>query len=76
MKHLPDGVSLPKLFGVLDLVERPAVDRLRLARVPVACIPALGHRWVHDTLAVAVGDAFGQAEITPYECAQWRPCAA
>ena len=77
MKHLRNGVSLRKLFGLLDLVERPAVDRLRLARVPVVCIPALGERWVHDTLAVAVavavGDAFREAEITPYE---WAHMAA
>lgn len=105
VKHLRDGVSLPKLFGLLDLVERPAVDRLRLLQwvvfqvligntdahgknvsfhcgpgglrlapaYDIVCIPALGDRWVHDTLAMAVGDAFREAEITPYE---WAHMAA
>ena len=105
MKHQRDGVSKPKLFGLLDLVERPVVDRLRLLQwvvfqvligntdahgknvsfhcgpgglrlapaYDIVCIPALGDRWVHDTLAMAVGDAFSDAEITPYE---WAHIAA
>ena len=48
------------------------VDGLRLAPAyDLACMPALGHDRLTDTFAMAIGDAFTEAELTPFEWASF-----
>jgi serine/threonine-protein kinase HipA len=48
------------------------VEGLRLAPAyDLVCMPALGHDRLSDTFAMAIGDAFTEAEITPFEWASF-----
>lgn len=100
--HLRDGVSLPRLFGVLEQSPVPAVDKrkllqwaifqvligntdahgknvsfycdgngLRLAPAyDMVCMNALDAGFP-DTYAMAIGDAFSESELTPFEWAHF-----
>ncbi|MDE2259737.1 MAG: HipA domain-containing protein [Betaproteobacteria bacterium] len=52
------------------------VEGLRLAPFyDLVCIPALGHGGLSSTYAMAIGDAFTEAEVTPFEWASFaREC--
>ncbi|HEX2543444.1 MAG TPA: HipA domain-containing protein [Ramlibacter sp.] len=100
--HLRDGVSLPRLFALLDLSAVPARDRLNLLRWAIfqvlignsdahgknvsffcdhqgirlapaydlVCVDALD-AGLPKTLAMAIGDAFAQEDLNPYEWAHF-----
>lgn len=100
--HLRDGVSLPKLFALLDHSPVPAVDRLGLLRWAIfqvligntdahgknvsffcdqqglrlapaydlVCMEALDASFDHS-YAMAIGDAFSEDQLTPYEWAHF-----
>jgi serine/threonine-protein kinase HipA len=100
--HLRDGVSFPKLFGLLDQSPLPAVDRLGLLRWAIfqvligntdahgknvsfycderglrlapaydlVCMEALDAGF-SNVYAMAIGDAFSEEELTPYEWAHF-----
>lgn len=103
VQHIRDGVSLPKLFGLLDLSPQPARDRQALLRWAIfqilinntdahgknvsffydigglrvapaydlVCTPALGYNQLSDTYAMAIGDAFREADLTALEWAHF-----
>jgi len=103
VRHIRDGVSLPKLFGVLEQSRQPAVDRQALLKwvifqllvgntdahgknvtffsdaqglqfapmYDVVCIPAIGASDIEEEYAMAIGDAFSDREISPYEWANF-----
>lgn len=57
------GVSKSNLLGLIHALRlAPAYD--------MVCIPALKDAQLSGTLAMAVGDAFTEAEITPFDWAQ------
>ncbi len=100
--HLRDGVSLPRLFSLLDQSPLPAVDRMGLLRWAIfqvligntdahgknvsfycderglrlapaydlVCMEALDAGFA-NTYAMAIGDAFSEDELTPYEWAHF-----
>lgn len=100
--HLRDGVSLPKLFALIDQSPVPAVDRLGLLRWAIfqvligntdahgknvsffcdqqglrlapaydlVCMEALDAGFEHS-YAMAIGDAFSEDQLTPYEWAHF-----
>ena len=103
VRHIRDGVSLPKLFGLLDLSPQPARDKQALLRWAIfqvlinntdahgknvsffydvqglriapaydlVCTPALKHEQLSDTYAMAIGDAFSEADLTALEWAHF-----
>lgn len=103
VKDMRDGVTLPKLFGLLAQSPQPARDRqallnwaifqvligntdahgknvsfycdvqgLRLAPAyDLICTAALKSDLLSDTYAMAIGDAFREADLTPFEWANF-----
>lgn len=100
--HIREGVSLPKLFGLLEQSPVPAVDKRALLRWAIfqvligntdahgknvsfycdeqglrlapaydmVCMEALDAGFP-DTYAMAVGDAFSEKELSPFEWAHF-----
>lgn len=100
--HIRDGVSFPKLFGLLEQSPVPAVDKRALLRWAIfqvligntdahgknvsfycderglrlapaydmVCMGALDAGFP-DTYAMAIGDAFTESELSPYEWAHF-----
>jgi serine/threonine-protein kinase HipA len=103
VRHLRDGVCLPRLFGLLALSPQPARDRqvlldwaifqvliantgahgknisffcdvqgLRVAPAyDLVCGPALGNPDLSGAYALAIGDAFGEDELSAREWARF-----
>ncbi len=100
VRHIRDGASLPRLFGLLQHSPHPIVDRRKLLRWAIfqvligntdahgknvsfyagieglrmapaydlVCMPPLGFE---HPMAMAIGDAFDEREITPFEWASF-----
>lgn len=100
VRHIRDGASLPRMFGLLQHSPRPIVDRRKLLRWAIfqvlirntdahgknvsfyagieglrtapaydlVCMPPLGFE---HPMAMAIGDAFEEREITPFEWASF-----